>query len=381
MKAIARAPVTSLLLGQYVALVLIPAIRFDRDSLGFILGVVLTGVLTSGIVEAVLFPLGNLGGERKRVSLQAAIALTAIGLLAIGAASSLGAGTYESQVHGRPPNPLSAFFTPFEIWALLGPLIGFYGVREGHVRRFHALGLASASSCFILGLGLYQALLARAMSYFLALALCAVLASVVKPHWIVAGILAVALAWPTLNELRNETRLRTGVAAEIVQSQTASERLQLNANLALAANIDVPADIGQPGFADVIRRGLVPRVLDPGRPAVSTGTLLNAALGGTTISSFGFTILGNAYVLSGWDGLVLYIALASLGIGILVRRRGILAFLLVGVLVRDCLWIEASYPDGVAGFLQDAVSAAMALGAIQLARSVGRFPYPASEGA
>ncbi|MEU5564178.1 hypothetical protein [Micromonospora musae] len=166
------------------------------------------------------------------------------------------------------------------------------------------------------------------------------------------------LAWPTLFALRNDIRVEGGVS--VAQDVTAGDRLRFDLQVARAGEFDAPVDVGQPGPAEFARYGLIPRVLDPDRPTISTGSLINQYLGGTAFSSYSFLALGNVYFLDGWLGVPLYYALWTALALLLLRVRGkpgpIRLSLFCFVLAGPLLW-SSSYPDCVIAFLQFSVAA------------------------
>lgn len=166
------------------------------------------------------------------------------------------------------------------------------------------------------------------------------------------------LAWPTLFALRNDIRVDGGVS--VAYDVSAQDRMRLDLQLAHAAEYDVPVDVGQPGPGEFVRYGLVPRILDADRPAISTGALINKYLGGSATSSYSFLALGNVYFLAGWPGVPAYFAgWAALAL-LLLRARGapgpIRISLFCFVLAGPLLW-SSGYPDAMIAFLQHTVAA------------------------
>ncbi|MEU8300248.1 hypothetical protein AB0C04_23580 [Micromonospora sp. NPDC048909] len=166
------------------------------------------------------------------------------------------------------------------------------------------------------------------------------------------------MAWPTLFALRNDIRTDGGVS--VAYDVTAGDRLRLDLQLAHAAEYDAPVDVGQPGPIEFARYGLVPRILDSDRPAISTGALINQYLGGSATSSYSFLALGNVYFLVGWLGVPLYYAAWAALAVLLLRARGapgpIRLSLFCFVLAGPLLW-SSGYPDAMIAFLQHMVAA------------------------
>ena len=65
-------------------------------------------------------------------------------------------------------------------------------------------------------------------------------------------------------------------------------------------------------------------------------------------------------------GVVIYSGCAALFTGMVIRRRGPWAYALLAVIAENCLLIEQSYPDMLAGLLQGCVSLAVAMFSLQL---------------
>jgi hypothetical protein len=90
-------------------------------------------------------------------------------------------------------------------------------------------------------------------------------------------------------------------------------------------------------------------------------------------SSDSATSFGDAYIVDGWTGVILYSGLAAQVTGVVVRRRGPWAFALLAMIIQNCLLVEQSYPDMLAGLLQSCVSLIAALVVIKmLSRKIAR---------
>jgi hypothetical protein len=356
-------PITTLLASQYLFFVIVPALaKGDESNISFILGLIVPAVCVSLFVESALAPLGTLGGRDRDISWNAIIVVTAVGFGAKALASLQGASSYETQIGSRALGALSSLFTPFQPWTLVGPLLGLYAAKTGRISRERCLALLAAASVLIVAQHVYLAILGPAMSYLLAMAFGAVLAGVVRLRWVVVAAVAVALAWPTIHALRQENRLRYGITDYNLRAQASPEqRLQLDKNIALAADIDTPADVGQPGLVQILKFGLLPRLLDPDRPELATGKRVSVALGGAPNTSFGFTTLGNVYVLSGHVDVIVFVVVFALLMGVLLRLRGVAPFVLSVLVARECFWIDAGYPDSIAGLLAGAMAMVIAL--------------------
>lgn len=84
----------------------------------------------------------------------------------------------------------------------------------------------------------------------------------------------------------------------MVDTIGAYDRLRYNEQVSRAAQIpELPVEVGQPDLVEIIRYGLVPRILDPDRPNLGTAKKINAYLGGGTTSAYTFLPVTTLYVL------------------------------------------------------------------------------------
>ncbi|MFJ8580621.1 hypothetical protein [Micromonospora sp. NPDC093277] len=188
---------------------------------------------------------------------------------------------------------------------------------------------------------------------------------------IVAAVLL--LAWPTIYGIRDDLREDRGVA--VSQEVSAADQLRVDVQLAQVAAIDVPVDLRQPGPADYLRYGLLPRQLDPDRPPITTGSDINQFLGGSANSSYNFLTLGNVYFFGGPLGVVIFYVCWALVAVVLLRwrqapgpaRLSLLCFAMGGPL----LW-SSSYPDTMIAFIQYTVSALPVFAVLFATRMPGR---------
>lgn len=360
---IRRYPVTLLLLAQYVPFVIIPALRYGTEGSGFIFGLLACGLATSVAVESVFVPLGTSGGKQRRIHPLSAVIVTSVGLIATLGATLLGARTYGLQLGAIQVSKAASFLTPLQSWLVVGPLFGFYAARNGWMSKRGAFLLAGGAVAASFVNSLLSQILFTAFTVALALTFGALLCNMIRVRWIVLCTVAAVLLWPVLYNVRNQGRVvyaPTQFAAQPPNS--ASERLRLDKNMSLAANFTAPPNLGAPSLLQMFRYGLIPRALDPdpNRPTISTGQLLNAALGGSPNSSFSFTVLGNLDVLAGLHGMILYVAAIAASMAFAVRRRGVGALVFACLLVQQCLWIESTYPDGIGALIQGLTSSVVA---------------------
>ena len=102
-------------------------------------------------------------------------------------------------------------------------------------------------------------------------------------------------------------------------------------------------------------------MFDQDRGTLHTGENLSVALGGSPINSDSATTFGDAYLVDGWAGIVIYSGLAALVTGIVIRRQGPWAYALLAMITQNCLLVESGYPDMLAGLLQACVSLIVAI--------------------
>jgi hypothetical protein len=232
------------------------------------------------------------------------------------------------------------------------------------MEKRYAWLLAGAAVAVAFVNSLLSQILFSAFTVALAITVGIVLCRLIRLRWVVVLALGAALLWPVLHDIRNEGRVAYAPTQFIAQptANNAAERLRLDKNFALAANFDPPSNLGEPSLAQMVRYGLIPRALDPdpNRATVSTGQLLNAALGGSPNSSFSFTVLGNVEVLAGTFGMLLYMMVVTSAMAFAVRRRGVAGLVFACLLVQHCLWIESTYPDGIGALIQGLTSGAVA---------------------
>ncbi|GLU61379.1 hypothetical protein [Paenarthrobacter ureafaciens] len=185
----------------------------------------------------------------------------------------------------------------------------------------------------------------------------------IKPKAAVAALICVLILWPLAFDIRNEARSTSGL---IVDARVdANERLRFDKQIARAQELDVPLSVEMDGYlqhptiVDILRYGIVPRFLDEGRDAVSTGVIINVALGGTKTSAFTFLPVATIYVLEGPLFTLFWYALLAISVGIVWRggtRMTPMRILLMGLLLYGPLGWFSTYPDKMIGTLQVLIS-------------------------
>jgi hypothetical protein len=376
-----RYPVTLVLGFQYVVLVLWPAWRSGEDR-HFVYLITAVGLAAVFAAESAIYPISIPSGRTWIVEARPAAFVGVVGLVAFAASAGFGYATYAAQVGTRDVSALASVFTPFTAWLTVGAALLVYSYKEGHCSRkvlLWILGLLLAGHLLIATVLIGR--LAPSMEFALTIGVLCLLAGVVKLRMLVAvSLVMLALAWPLLYETRNETRLQAGGNRFVLSQETAQERVQLDRFLELAANTSIDRS-RFPGALDTLRYGLIPRILDPNRPPLSSGLIFSVASGGPASSAIGFTLFGSLYAVYGWIPMVLILVTIAFVVGALSRRRGPIAWVCIALIIDKMLWIDSLYPDAVVDLLQGIVAATLALIALRMwtiargdVRKVGASP-------
>lgn len=365
----------------YLVLILPPALWYQNPSTGFIARVGAIAVAGSLVTEwllGVLTPargpvrstVADYGRDLYRVGLFAILASALVGVLAAAA----GVGSIQVQV---------GLATASRWLATANSLVGGWGIiGVGLLLAAYLAGTCSRAELLralavLVGGELVEAYLtaltAQLMALGTLLVTMALLLGLIRARVLVVVFLVALALWPAVFELRNEIRTAAGVAVD--ESVGAYDRLRFDEQIARADGLRVPLELGQPGIVDIVRYGVVPRALDPGRPQVSTGRLINVALGGGPTSAYSFLPVTTTYVLVGPAPLFAWYA----GLALLVRlvwyegrrltpaRTVILTVLMAGPLG----WFS-TYPDQVIGAIQTLVAGIPLFVVLALVRSSRR---------
>lgn len=358
-------PVTQLLALQYMGLAVFPAVLNDNPYLPFILSLVAVALLTSALVEW-LSGRARRGHRRVRTanypSSLSIWTITLAGAFATIAAPLLGASTYSTQVGLTAASPVTTLLTPFVPWLLFGCGFALACWRAGLMSRKATILLLGIALLVQLVAVLNIGRTAGLMNFALALGAACGLVGFFRPRWLWVGLAVAVLAWPLLFGLRNSTRQEAaGLANGPTSTVTAQDRLREDLLLSQAAVYGQSLDVPQPSAIDIIRFGLVPRLLDPSRGELPSGTALNAAVGGSSSSALTFTTLGTLWSLNGsFAGVMAYVSIAAAAMGFVCRRITPTRMALAMLLVYHLIWIESTYPDNVAAVLQGFISLAAA---------------------
>lgn len=361
-------PVTILFGLQYGALVVLPAVAHDTQPLGLIVTLCALGVGTAFLVEVIRCPLGPRKSRPVAVSPSAATWIVRIGWLAAIGGSIAGGVAYLNQTTSARPSHLAAIFTPLSSWLVIGTVLVMAQAAQGTVSRLRAWQVILVGFALELALGLRGAILSGAVSYFFVVTFLAVLLGFIRWRWVIVALFTIPIVLPVLYNFKTQQRVNLTQVSEPEQHLNYGQRLRLDLEMAQVEDFPaIPASsVSPPSLPTLLRFGLVPRVFDQSRGTLNTGEKLSVAVGGVPTSSDTATSFGNAYIVDGWTGVILYSGLAALVIGIVIRRRGPWAFALLGVTAQNCLLVEQSYPDMLASVLQAWVSLAVAMGLVHV---------------
>ncbi|HWB34456.1 MAG TPA: hypothetical protein VHA75_00375, partial [Rugosimonospora sp.] len=331
MAVLTRFPVTTLTAAPYLLVIVPMAVWNHNEQTPFVLRLLALALASTAVVEG----LARCGGDRgagwearlraansgyPRLWLVARI-VAGVSVVADVVGAYAGRGTVVTQLSGQvassPAAGLSALVSGWSYLAF-GLIVAAYWAGAATRRGLWLwTAILVAAQVYVASL---TAILAPLIGYLSLIVAVGALFGLIRARHIAVLIAVVFLLWPTIFEVRNEIRRTEGVA--VAQDQTATHRLRFDLQLSAASGYDVPVALGQPGFAAILRYGAVPRVLDPGRPAIATSSDINRYIGGDPNSSYSFLALGTVYFLSGPGGVVLYYAGWAVAVLVLLRWRG-----------------------------------------------------------
>jgi hypothetical protein len=356
-------PVTILFALQYGSLVAFPAIAHHTQPLSLILTICAVGVGVAFLLEAMRAPLGRRNVRSIATSPKAAVWIVCIGWLAAIGEAATGGVAYANQTTRATPSHLAAIFTPLTSWLLIGTVLIMAQAAQGAVSRARAWLVILSGFALELVLSLKDAILSDVVSYFFVVTFLAVVLGFIRWRWVIVVLFAIPIVLPTLYNLKTQERSTISTTAQPGQQLNYGDRLRLDREMAQVEDFPtIPAnDINPPSVPTLLLFGLVPRIFDQSRGTLHTGENLSVAVGGSSTSSDTATTFGDAYIIDGWKGVILYSGLSAVIAGIVVRRRGPWAFALLGVIAQTCLLVEEPYPDMLAGLLQGCVSWGVAM--------------------
>jgi hypothetical protein len=285
----------------------------------------------------------------------------------------LGGGTVFTQITGKlPDSPLVSVAGLMGGWkyAAVGFLLAAaLGKPESAATALKFIWVLIGTQVVI---AFVTALIQPLVNFIGFVAFVGLMLGAIRARFLLICVVVMLLSWPTVFAIRNSIRESKGVA--VSDSVSAGDRLRFDLQVTRAAGFKVPAEVpGSPGMAEILRYGLVPRIIDADRPLLTTGARINSFLGGDATSSYTFLPLGTIYFLSGPDGVVFYFAFWALGVALLIRTSragpGPVRILILCLAVAGPLGWTSTYPDSTIGFVQSLISS---LPLLWLLRTVGR---------
>lgn len=362
-------PITLLVIAPYAAFVIPSAVAFRNPHTGILVWLVAVAAVSAGAAETAVRAMNVLGGRLPRAwparlvvqfPRVAVIArLTAItSMFADLSAALSGKGTIVTQVTGSVGSSQVANTAGmFEGWKYIAVAVLLGSVTSGYmsIAEFYRwLAALVATQLYLVSL---TAITAPSVTFVTFVAATGAVSGVIRVRYIVTAAAALLLAWPTVFALRNEHRVEYGVS--VADGATAGDRLRFDLQMSRMTDYAVPVDVGQPGASEAVRYGFVPRALDPNRPPLSTGMRINRYMGGSGISAYSFTGIGNVYFLNGLAGVIVYYSFWSAVAAFLLRfgrRLGLFRLIMLClVIVGPLMWLSM-YPDSMIGMAQHLVS-------------------------
>ncbi|KWV33684.1 hypothetical protein AWV63_05735 [Micromonospora rifamycinica] len=323
-------PVSFLVLAPYVLMIFPMAVFHRNPDTGFI--VLLVGLALAGSfsVESVSLLFGRPDPQWRHGMRQATarypaiypvarlVTVTSIVVDLLGA--YLGRGSIVAQIYGEVPDgPMVALTKLFSGWAALGFALLVASHLGGRLSRAKLYGWLAALVASQTIVTLLTALTAPLISFVFFTVAAGAVCGVFRLRYLLLGTVVLVLVWPTMFAYRNGIREEQGIAVD--SAVTATDRMRLDRQLTAVEGIEVPVDLGQPGLTDHLRYGLIPRILDSDRPALSTGQQINQFLGGGPTSASSFLLLGNIWFFAGPVGVVAVHAFWAGFVALLLRWR------------------------------------------------------------
>ncbi|MEN0102302.1 MAG: hypothetical protein AAGC90_05190 [Curtobacterium sp.] len=272
---------------------------------------------------------------------------------------SLGGLTLTSQVNSVLPTGVLTLLSPFLSWSYLALALVLAADQLGGMRRASSIRWSLMLVGSQVAVAFIRGITAGAATFTVVALTLALATRFVRARWIVAtASLGIAL-WPVVFAVRNDLRRGDGIA--VSDAVTASDRLRFDEQIVRAQQYGTGHDLGQPDLWAAVRYGLVPRFLDPERPAISSGNAINEFLGGSSFSSYTFLPVATTWFF--WGGVVvvlLYAVFAAVMVSLrpwdAIGRRPIALVLATLLLSGPLAWFSTP-PDASIALLQAAVAA------------------------
>lgn len=357
-------PVTVMLVVQYVPFVIGVGYINGTPETGFIAKIVLIAVGSAFAAECVISPLRK---SRRQWAVGLATPARPNHWLASGArrvavvsmattvlSAAIGLGSYATGIATQERSALEPILSPFRSWPLISIAFLLAAWKAASLNRSQCIRWIGGVSGVATGATLFGG---YAPYTFVLVASIAVTAIGLFRFRVTAALLAVCIAaWPLVATVRNDIRLDAG-AYQYSGQYDAGRRLRMDLLMAPASHLDVPVDVGQATFEETVRYGVLPRFLDPGRPTVATGRLLNQFFGGSSVSSYSLLTVGNVWLLTGAFGLTAFHVLVVVYLALLLSGKPGPAQLAAALLAaQDFVLMTSTYPDVVSGHIQALIS-------------------------
>lgn len=366
-----RFPGTITLVAPYIFLIIPPAIAFGNADVWFLIAVATLAVAGTLLPELFLSK-ARLNSPLSTNASQYGVGLFSVSLFAIIVSSVVdiaaaygGKGSVAVQI-GIADAGSGIFGTLDSItggWAIAGTGILFAAYIGGQCSRqsfFSIIAYMLVSEGVV---AYFTQITAPLLSKFIFLSMLLLLFGLIRIRVVIIGILIALIVWPIMFDIRNELRTAEGVV--VSEEVDAFDRIRFDLQFARAKELEVPLEIEvpshlqHPSVVDVLRFGLIPRFLDPDREIISTGQVINVALGGTITSAYTFGPVTTAYVLEGPIYLLAFYFLLSVYVN-LVWRKGTkitpTRLVLLSLVFSGPLGWFATFPDATIGMLQSLVS-------------------------
>ena len=363
-----RLPITAIVVAPYLILVLPMAIINSNPKSGFIAGLVVVAAASALVIELILLPLRarkswelDIYSANSSHTRLGTIARTTalVSIVADSVSAAYGGGTIFQQVSGQVSSSLAVRlgglvfgWKYIAVGLLLASFLGGRMSRRSVQRWIAAIALGQI---FVTSL---TARTAPVFAFITFVAIVGLLFGLFQVRYVAIAIAITFLLWPTIFTIRNGIRASGGVT--VSTTVTAGDRLRFDLQVSRAGELRVPVKIETPTVLDAIRYGAIPRILDPGRPVLSTGSQINVYLGGDTTSSFTFLPLGTIYFLGGYQAILVFYAGWALAAGLLLLPGGAPGPIRISVfclVLSGPLGWTSTYPDSMVGFVQYVVAA------------------------
>lgn len=373
-------PVTFAVGSPYIALIIPQALFFQNPATFFILKVMIMALSATFATEFLLFRFKRksrkiLNGWTRSVRFKKKsrnlITVTWIAVV-VGVVSALygaaqGVGSVQVQIGAEEVSGLaSTIASLFAGWLTVSIGLAFASFQAGQCSKGQ-LRLILLCLCLTKAIIAYlTGITAPFMSFVIALATTCLLMGLLRMWQAVAIATLLLTLWPVIFKLRNEYRHDTGVR---IGETNAFDRLRFDEQVGSAAGFEVPIKIDTPGLFEIMRYGLLPRILDPNREQLSTGVQLNIYMGGSETSAYNFLPVTTTYVLKGPIYLVLWYSFWAFFVWKLWGAGSCNSparLVILAIVVSGPLGWFATFPDATIGSVQTFVSSLPLLGLLWL---------------